>query len=601
VVFYGSPEIQIRNQSDVLMLNVEVLIGINLKGRIKMIKGSVINYSKGKFYLAGGRIIEPRGKKEFNCLPTNQKMLVGKANLWKSCAGVYIPISQLDSCVNDIQFCSNVDKDDKVGFYNVEVDDEDNFLIGVVNEELFTDPQLMVNRMKEYDVVVAYNSIRFDNEILAKNCPYDFIDIENAGFVARQLKGVLCIDLLSILSNDITIENRSSEDVACSVGFDEDLIDENKIEEKCKQDVRMVKIVYEKKNIAMVFNTISKLVNLDSMFWQMIPSVRLRKFLHINKYLREGILPLKKTPAPIIDNPEAVKMAKKGYYQGYSYWDISSTYPQTAVNIGNLGVYGGSDSTFSKLQEELSTLAKNKIIKPYMKFFGNALVGSMRSPDEYFRNVDINTQIMETVREKVMSVIDGRDDVIFSNTDCWVVPADSGDIKIEGYEITKDYDFSDLFLYNVNRWCGRDKLTGKIKQKGFEKLTSKKPKILKIAREEIFEKLNKVTGKKFVEILDKPKTLVSKTMKSLKNYDDSFFKITVRKTSSECSALNLEWIEIWDKLKIGRNDLYYGKDGEIVFDVKEKDLGYYKLLVLGLAEEYDTKNIEEIKEDANNV
>jgi len=561
-----------------------------------MIKGSIINYSKGKFYLAGGRVIEPNGKKEFDCLPTNQKMLVGKANLWNCAKGVYIPISQLHANINGINFCSNVDKSDKVGFYNVEVDEEDNFILGVVDEEVFTKPQEMVNRLKEYDVVVSYNLIRFDNEILAKYCPYDFMDIENVGFVARQLKGVLCIDLLSIISNNLKLNNRSAESVSQRVGFYEEIIEEENTEEKCKQDVRMFKLIYEEMNIALVFNTISKLVNLDSMFWQMIPSVRLRKFIHINAYLRRGILPLSKTPSPITDSPEPVKIAKKGYYQGYSYWDISSAYPQTAVNLGNLGVYGGSDDTFSKLQEELSTIAKDSSIKPYMKFFANALVGSMRSPDEWFRNPDINTQIVATVREKILNVVNSRDDVIFSHTDCCVVKTDGGDIKIDGYNISKDYEFSDLFIYHVNKWIGKDNLSNRIVMKGFSKVTNKTPKILKIAIDEMSDKLNKATGKKFLELLDKPKTLVSKTMKGLKDYNDSYFKMTVRKTGNECSALNLEWAEIWSELKMGRNDIYYGKDGEIVFDSKQKDLRYYKDLVLGMAEECDTKDIMEVEE-----
>jgi len=194
-----------------------------------------------------------------------------------------------------------------------------------------------------------------------------------------------------------------------------------------------------------------------------------------------------------------------------------------------------------------------------------------------------------------MKVINERGNVIFSNTDCFVVPSSDEPIKIEGYEIKNDYNYEDLFIWNVNKWCGRTK--DGVFQKGFPKLNSRRPKIFRIAREEILSKLNKVKGNKFLELLDKPKTLVSNTMKNLKNYKDSYFKISIRKTSDECNGLNLEYADIWNKLKFGWNDIYWNDYGEITFDVKKKGFKYYKGLILGLAEDYNTKNLEEKKQE----
>ena len=540
-----------------------------------------INFVRNHFVFPRDERIFASGEKEFNTLPRKEKALVHPRNALNYAKEVYIPLSQLYAHLAGKQFCNTLSNSDLKGFYDIETDDEEKFLLGYVNEKKFTDPEEMLQELLKYDVVIGFNIFAFDNEILARYCPDYFYEVGNADFIAHSLKGVVNLDILSILRIIIGKESYSAHSFAKEINFEEELLsyDEDK-DKKCEQDIRLNKALFEKYNLMKVFNTISTLANTDVTFWQIIQKARLRKFILINEYLRNNFMPLKPSPAKIKMSAEPVKYSKRGIYENMIYYDISSAYPTTAVNLGNLGVY--DDNIFSKLQRKLLILSEDPELKPFMKSIANPLCGAMYSENEYFRNEEIFNRIVGTVAEKVKDILEGRMDVVYCNTDCFVVPRKSPEVEIEGYKIKKNFEFDKFIVYNVNRWLG--KIKDKIEIRGFQKLNYKAPEILKIAREEIHEKLGKAKNEKFEEFLEDYESLVKDTLKKIKKFPIGDFSFTIRKNEETCRDVSL--VGIWKKLPMGFSQIYFDKNGEMTLDEKKIGRDYYKELVKGVAQEY---------------
>lgn len=545
-----------------------------------------INFVNNHFIFANGEREYFSGEKEFIALPSRQKIKVNNSNLWNCIKEIVIPISQMCANIKGHQFINNLNESMTLGFYDCECNDKEDFILGYVNEKLFENPQDMIKEMLNYDVLIGFNIFRFDNELLRKYAPEQFIEVKNADFIAYNLNGKIMIDLYSIISVIVGLESYSAESLAKYNGFNEELLShESDKNLKCLQDIRILKFLWEKYNIPKVFNTLSTLANLDTTLMQIIKGERLRKWILVNKYLRSGFLPLKTNKARSNKiKLGVVKYSKNGTYESMKYLDIRSTYPTTAINLGNLGIYD-NDNTFSKLQEELAELSKDKELKPFTKSIANALVGSEYSLNEFWRNDDIYEEIVKTVAEKVKEVLKKRKDIVYTNTDCFVVPKDSPDIKIDGYEIKTNYEFDILHVYNANKWIGKTK--ERIEFRGFRRLNSKSPRVLLAAREEVLSKLSKAKDKEeFKEILDDSEKIVSKTLKGLKKCPLTEFKMTVRKKDEYCR--DLEFSNIWKELNIGFNTLYYNDKGDYTLEEKKVGYKFYKELILNLAEEYST-------------
>ena len=532
------------------------------------------------------------GEKKFISLPDKKEIIVNKYNLNSACQGVYIPISQLSAHIQGVQFVNDIKPEDCETF-DIETDDRENFIMGFVGDKKFTDPKEMVKEMRKYKCVYAYNNFHFDNEVLAKYSPEDFIAIKQAGFIAHTLKSTLMIDLLPILRFNTSFEGYSSEVIANLLGFKEKRADVNSKEERCKQDITINRLIFNKYNIPKVFNTLSSLANIDPTLLQVSFQDRVRKYILINSYLKRGFLPVKQPEAKQINIqsiPDPVKMCKPGLYQEYHYLDISSAHARTAVNLKNLGIY--DDNIFSKMEEELIELCKDNEIKPFVKGIANALVGSMYDRNNYFRNEEIYRNIITTLKENVELIIGNyRKQIVYANTDCFIVPQ-SINFDMPNYELREKYLLSWCLLYNDNKWVGLTKYG--IQAKGFTKLDSSKPKILKTARDEIFKKITECKPDKIIKLINKPKSLVSETIKNIKKLDKSNFKIVVRKNSNSCTKVDM--IYIWDGLHFGFNELYYNDKGDFVLDKKNIGYKYYRKLIINYAEQF---KFEEKKDKKN--
>ncbi len=544
-----------------------------------------INFVNNTFIYDNGERKYFNGEKEYISLPDRNKIKVGFKNIWNCIKPIFIPISQMSANIMGIQF-RNVQDTDKLGFYDLECDDEENFVLGYVNDKKFENPVEMVKQLIKYDVLVAFNGIKFDNNILKKYAPDYFIEIKNADFSAFTLNGKLIVDMLSIIKINVSLESYSAEYLAKYNKFPEEILkySDNK-DDKCKQDIRILKFLYEKYNIKKVFNKIVELSNLDTTLMQIIQGERLRKWILINKYLKSGFLPLQ-TNKCRMDKVElgVVKYFKEGLYEDYRYDDVSSTYPTEAINLGNLGIYD-DDNTFSELQKELKELSQDNELKPFMKSIANSLFGVQYSLNEHWRNDDIFEIIVKNVAKKVGDIIENRKDVVYSNTDCWIIPQESPKIEIKGYNIKTNHEFKFLYIYNNNKWIGKTK--ERIEFRGFKRLNSTNLKMLYSAREEILSKLFKTKDKEeFKELLDDTEKLVSKTLKKIKKFPKEDLKITIRKTDEYCK--NLEFASVWNRLKIGFNDIYYGKDGNYVLDYNKICFKHYKQILLDFAKEYST-------------
>jgi hypothetical protein len=392
------------------------------------------------------------------------------------------------------------------------------------------------------------------------------------------------LDLFSIINVIVGLESYGAEALAKNKGFSKEILSHNDKDKdkKCKIDIEINEFLLENYNIIEAFNTISTLANIDLTLMQIIPGERLRKWILINKYLRNGFLPLK-TNKSRSDKTDfgIMRMYKPGFYQNYRYLDISSTYPQSAVNLEDLGIYE-KDNLFSDMQKELLELSKNQKIKPYTKSIANALCGIQYSLNEYWRNDDVFEKIVTTVANKVREISEKRNDIVYINTDCFVIPKDSPNIEIKGYSIKEDYEFSELYIYNGNKWLGKTK--DRIEFRGFKRLNSKNPKILQVAREEILSRLKKLKGEDFKESLEEPEKLVKKTIKNLKEYDKEYFKFVVRKKDDSCWDISL--MDIWNELQIGFNEIYFKEEKKHTTNPKNINYKYYEELILELAKEY---------------
>ena len=550
-----------------------------------MDKSQPIHFLNNSFIFLDGHREYFRGEKEFLSLPNREVIKVNNTNLWNSIKSVYIPVSQMCATISNKQFCNSIDGTEKMAFYDLECDDSENFILGYVNDIKFTDPIEMVKELMNYEIIIGFNTINFDNEVLSKYSRDSFYEIKNADFIAHSLKNALNIDMFSIIKTIVGKEEYSQESIAKEIGFEDEILnhDADK-DEKCKQDIKILRLIWKKYDLPLVFNTLSSLVNIDTTLFQIIPKDRLRKWIFISKYLKKGILPLKPIIKEVKLSTEPFKYCKVGFYEEeYIYYDISGAYPLTAINLGNLGVYD-EDNTFSELQKELYELSKNPILKPFMKSLGNPLFGSQYSQNEFFKDEEIFKIVVKTLADNVEREVKRLKNVIYSNTDCFLIPSNCDKPQINGYEIKEKYRFSEIYLYSVNKWIGKTK--DRIEFRGFKKLNTRVPKILKVARDELLNKLNKKKGEEFKESLDEYEDLIKNTLKKINKFDTDYFKIVIRKKNDYCS--DVEFMDIWKNLKVGFNQLYYGKDGKFTLEPSKINYKYYQLLIKSMAKEFST-------------
>lgn len=550
-----------------------------------------INFIDNHFIYEGGDREYFKGSKSFISLPNKRNEQVTNMNIWNYAKQIVIPISQLASSIAGKQFINDI-KLEECETYDIETNDKEEFILGYVGDKRFTDPVEMIQEMKKYRCVYSFNGFRFDNEKLYPFSRKDFIEIRNANFIAHTLQGTLMIDLMSLIKNDLSHESFSAESIAKSLNFSEEIITHEDLDKdkKCQQDIRINRMIFKNLNIPKLFNTISTLINCDPVLWQIIYQDRLRKWILVNQYLKRGFLPLKKYDTKEVKLQEKpVHFSKKDFYMNYKYLDISSAYPRTVENLYKkgvkLGIYGNGDEVFSLLQIELSEIAKDSVLKPFMKGIANPMFGSQYSLNEYWRNEDIFNLVVSTVSQKVDSVLKERKDVVYVNTDCFIVPIDSEDVKIEGYEIKNKYEFSELYVYHSSRWVGKSK--NRLEFRGFQRLNSRIPKIVHLARDELLEKLNDAKGDDFKFMLNETEKLVSKSLKGLKKSDLSLLKISVRKKTESCT--DPFFANIWNELPMGFTDLYYKDNGEFTMDKDKIGFKYYKDAILGMAEEFNTE------------
>ncbi|MEF9438213.1 MAG: hypothetical protein L0922_05580, partial [Candidatus Mariimomonas ferrooxydans] len=218
----------------------------------------------------------------------------------------------------------------KLGLYDIETDrDIGKFILGYVNGKLFTDPKEMVDNLSGYDVIAGFNSYRFDNENLFRECPESFETVRMSGFDLHKVRGCLNLDLLpAFMLWKPFLNGHSGQVLGDELGFKRKH-DLSNPAGKCQEDIQIMRMFWP--YARQIFETIDYIFGLDpetlsSTYHRKFGYSKLRRWFMQSWMIRMGIYPeLVKRDSP--KKPTYYLYHKKGFYTGINVFDIKSAYP----------------------------------------------------------------------------------------------------------------------------------------------------------------------------------------------------------------------------------------------------------------------------------
>ncbi|MCS7106063.1 MAG: hypothetical protein NZ942_01985 [Candidatus Aenigmarchaeota archaeon] len=437
---------------------------------------------------------------------------------------------------------------DDACFYDIETKDN-KFMLGVVNDKVFYDAEEMLDYMKGFKVCCGFNNYRYDNEILFKDFPKYFKTVNFGNFVLHKIKGLINIDLLAVfmLWRPFKPSHKLNE-LAKELGFQRKHESGEFDENKCREDVEIMKRFYPvakellnwtEKNFFLDPETLCSLYTRDLS--------KLRRWMLQSFMLQKGIYP-KLVRIEDKRKPSFFHFHRKGFFQNIYVYDVSSAYPTTAIRL-NCSIWKKGD--FAEYEKFLiEERKKNPAIEQYIKWLANAAIGDMNYTDGLLYNKKILCdvwltfkKVMEDWAEKV-----GKENIVYSYVDCLFTKKQIN-VFPEGYNVRLKRIFDWLIIYNQIRYVGFSE--GQIHKIHFNRKID--IKLYDYLDNMIEEKL-KTNPLEFV----KDPSLEALGIE-LKNLPKHLFKIVVKKTNNVCRSA--EYLEIWDSLKEGLNDVYLSKNG----------------------------------------
>jgi len=451
----------------------------------------------------------------------------------------------------------------KVAFYDIETDKTNDFLLGYVNDKRFDSAEELVSELTNYDVVCGFNNFRFDNEILYNHAKQNFELRYEGSFCIKKIRNAVNIDLLPVFFFWKPFLHRHTLNQLAKVLGIKKIYDLSDLENKCKEDVEIMKAFYPYAKDLLNWLEINFKLDpetFSSLYYQNF--MKLRRWLLQSFMIQRGIYP-KLHRVDDDRKPSFYYYHKKGFFKDVYVWDVSSAYPNTVIKL-NLGIWEKGD--FAEFERFLlEERKKNKTIESAIKFVANAIIGDFNATDSLLIRKDIMCDVWLNFKKTMENWVKkiGKKNIIFAFTDS--IFTHLNDIpQPDGYEARIKYHFDWVVIYNQQRILGL-KDDGEFHRTHFNRVLPLR----------IYDYVDSLVEEKLrenpLEFLKNPKLEIN-----IKEVPDEYLSVMVFKTGDVCK--NVEFLEFWDKLKYGLNRLYLGKRG-FVFDKQKISESKYKKII----------------------
>lgn len=431
-------------------------------------------------------------------------------------------------------------------FYDIETDENNKFLCGVVNDTTFYKPEDLILELRKYRICCGFNNFRFDNELLARLVPNGFKTQTHGSFILHKVWNATNIDMLPcFMLWKPFMQSHTLNNLATELGINREYnLDQKK--QKCREDVMILRQFYPYAKKLLNQIEISFLLDPETVCSQYYNSYnKLRRWMLQSWMLQNNIVPTlmqKSDPR----KPSFYFYHKKGFFFDINVHDVKSAYPTTAINLG-CSLYRKND--FAEYLKFLIQQRKdNPDIEQFYKWSANATIGDMNYTDGLLYDKKIICDVWLTFKKKMQQWIRkiGKENVKYSFTDCVYTQLDHVP-EMKGYEIGIKHKFKWVAVFNQQRILG---LTDENK---IHKIHFNKPIKLKM-----FFKVDQLMEEKLrddpLKFLKDPKLDLN-----LKDQSEDDFAIVVHKTGNTCRSI--EYLDIWQDLQMGLNNVYLNKDG----------------------------------------
>lgn len=525
-----------------------------------MMNGNPLYSRAGKFVYADGRIREVSG--EF----VVQGLKINKMNYLAVARELALPHSLLLSLMSGTDY-HLIDDSMPVAHFDIECDSEDNFEFGVVNNEKFDDSKKLLDKIMEHQVITAFNTFRYDFPILAKLHPNYFDHIRLKNFDLVFLKSKLCLDMLfyfQIWKPPPAQRSHRLDALAEVLGYKREHATLDDKTAKCVEDVKILGMFYP--YAREIYNFLTENFKIDAYSLSSIPSKwmgKARRWLFQSYCIQHGIVP-KLIQRRTTLKPNFFKYCKVGWHENLKEFDISRSYPQTAVNIGAT-LYTRYD--FANYMRFLMTAREmHPQTADCWKGIANQTIGDMGSQKSLLRDEAIMANIWLTFKsnfEKWIRKIKKRN-VVYSYTDCVYTPLEKVP-PFDNYEIRLQKKVKWMMIYNIERILGMTE-NDEIFKTHFTRLLP----ALKLYGyvDEVIERKLKANPKKF---LQNPKIKLD-----FHQLPTDVFKIVGRKVDDVCRSVDL--LTIWTKLPYGFYEIFLSRKG-VTIDPQKIDYRRYEKLM----------------------
>lgn len=503
---------------------------------------------------------------------------IGRNNTYKAAADMGVPRSLLFSlCSGQTWFAGMEGMDEtKVAFYDIETEDtsegEARFQFGYVKSLngraiRYDNPVKMSEALRRYNVVIGFNSYRFDNEILAKTSPEHFETVDLPQFKLAAVRDVLNLDALMFYALWEPFErSHKLQLLGLRLGIDIPGLDDK--EKRCEAELQVLSQFWP--HMAKLYDWFVTAYRIDPLTLFTLPVRNLAKLRRwcLQAYLTQLGIYTRPFRCGATAKAEYLKIAKPGYYKRVHIYDVKSAYPTTAANL-ELTLYEKGDfSAYMRMLIAQRDDSQNEGIRQTIKWLANASIGDMGNPEAEICNQAVMAEIWNTFKVYMEGLVKkvGKKNVIYAMTDSiYTQGFQPLSCMHDGYTVVEKSLLEHFVVYNQTRTLSLD-AEGKVKRTQFQRAY---PALgfWRLVDAEVDQKLRE----DFEGFCNNPKIDINMRM-----VDSKELRSAVRKNDSICERD--EYWDIWPKLKMGFNDLYLGKKGW-VFSQGKLDFKRYESLV----------------------
>ena len=480
------------------------------------------------FYFVDGSFVGPdgpasfHGSREYLSLPGLRKVIVDRWTYTEYARNTWIPVSSLAAYTAGIRFAENLPPVAEWNFVDLETD-ADGFKLGVVNDQVFTNPRALVDevlakRDSGRRVVCSFNGFRFDNRVLGQLGLLPCLTL--GSYNISYFPGMLNVDLWFWARNHFPdAESKSLRDLAASEGYPVDDSKRTEYDEiRAAEDNKMSRFLAEKIDVRTAWKLMMRLTNCCPLILQNVFLDRTHKAILHSWYLEHGYLPLE-YPAPGDPNPVRgpVRNAVPGIYENVAMVDVRNAYV-TRASSRQLRIYDDEDppAFTSVMRRFLELIAEYPSQKSMLKFLAVSLVGSQGSDNNFMRRQSVYSEIVEGFAQGFTEYL-SRLPVkpVYVHTDGYLAPADFDIPPFKGYELSVKGRYVWIAVYDKQRTIGL--LAGespRVKAKGFPGYANSFPMVLRWMRDRFYEGLADVSDIREVRrILLDPRRFVRERIK----------------------------------------------------------------------------------------